>query len=89
MLHAPDAFDDVDPSRGTVPVFVSGEVQGGTGDVAVVVNGTIAGVSTRFDWARRTGVFQVMVPEQLLRAGRNQVQLYLVDARGRLHPLSL
>jgi hypothetical protein len=88
-LHDPDAFDDVDPTGNSVPVFVSGEVHGGTGDVAVVVNGTIAGVSTRFDWARRTGVFQVMVPESLLHAGRNQLQLYLVDARGRLHPLTL
>jgi hypothetical protein len=88
-LHAPDALDEVDTSDGSVPAFLSGEVRGAAdAPIAVVVNGVIAGVSDQFHWVGHDHVFQVMIPEELIRQ-RNRVALYTVDRSNTLHAITL
>jgi hypothetical protein len=70
------ALTRVDRRSGSIPAMIWG-TESRPVTVAVVVNGTIAGVSTAF--GRPTASrWALMVPEQLLRDGSNLVQLYEV-----------
>jgi Sulfatase len=70
------ALTRVDRRTGSIPAMIWGTLSRPV-TVAVVVNGTVAGVSTAFGptdaprWA-------IMVPEQLLRDGSNLLQMYEV-----------
>ena len=83
LAYASD-YEDVDPASGFVPVHVVGRVRGGEAgdkrDVAVAVNGTIAGVGNTFTLA--TGdegeLVSVVVPDSAFRRGRNRVEVYAV-----------
>jgi len=82
-----------DPSSGKVPAMVMGQLEGSTSvpgpAVAVVVNGTIGGVSEVW---RSQGhlAFAAMVPDFLFRQAGNRVELFEVDPSGgapRLRPI--
>jgi hypothetical protein len=80
-----------------VPALLTGQVDApgappsGT-TVAVAVNGTIGGVSELFAHGGVPRKFAVMVPDRLLKQGRNSVELFGVtrtDARVELRPIRL
>jgi hypothetical protein len=77
------ALTRVDRRTGSVPAMIWGPLSRPV-VVAVVVNGTVAGVSTAFG-AKDTPRWSVMVPERLLRDGSNLVQMYEVTG-GRTTP---
>jgi Sulfatase len=74
-------FQDVDPASGVVPAFVTGGAPGlGLGDhreVAVAVNGRVAAVGQTFD-TDDGQTFAIMVPDRVLRPGRNDVRAFEV-----------
>ena len=71
----------VDPASGVVPAFVTGGAPGvGLGDhreVAVAVNGRVAAVGETFD-LNQGQAFAIMVPDRVLRPGRNDVRAFEV-----------
>jgi hypothetical protein len=84
QLQHPDRYKDVDPSSDVIPVWVAGRIRGeadGTEIFAVVVNGTVAGMSRAY----RDGdlVFvQAMIPPGSFRPGDNDVDVALwADSR--------
>jgi hypothetical protein len=77
-LEQLDAFRDVDLRSGTVPALVWGSLDG-PGTVVVAVNGTIAGVSPTFVDEKVANRFAAMVPDTLMRNGRNRVDLFELD----------
>jgi hypothetical protein len=86
-LDRPGAFDDARPSAGDLPALVFGWVTPPVDlPIAVVVNGTVAGVSPTYRSGQRDGRFSVLVPEFLFRPGPNQLELFEVDG-DTLHPL--
>lgn len=94
-----DEYRRVDPSSGTVPAQVAGQLirtAPGTPPrppVAVAVNGVVGGVSETFPSGdARPTWFTAMVADSLLHQGDNRLELFLVDTTGggaRLHPLTL
>jgi hypothetical protein len=74
-LEQLDAYRNVDLSSGTVPALVWGSLDG-PGTVVVAVNGTIAGVSPTFADENIPNRFAAMVPDSLMRNGRNRIELY-------------
>ena len=73
-----------------VPVKLAGEVSGPGGaarDVVIAVNGRVRGSGRTFRLSpRRAENFSILVPEDSLREGDNDVRMYEVR-RGRLVPL--
>jgi hypothetical protein len=76
-------YEDVDPSSPFVPSHIVGRVQGGGEggrEIAVAVNGKVAGVGETFTLA--TGdegeLVSVIVPPDSFKPGRNEVRVYLV-----------
>jgi hypothetical protein len=94
-----DEYRRVDPSSGTVPAQVAGQLVRTTPGtpprppVAVAVNGVIGGVSETFPSGdSRPTWFSAMVADSLLHPGDNRLELFLLDTTGgdaRLHPLTL
>ncbi len=80
---------DVDPDAGSVPVYLSGHLEGVSEaeTVAVALNGRIGGVGKTFAWDGHDHFFGVMLPPEFLVAGPNDVQLFLVRD-GDLIPIS-
>ena len=72
-----DALREVDPDTGSVPALVWGTASRDT-EIAVVVNGVVAGVSPTF-FSTTPHRFAVLVPESLLRRGDNRVRLFEVE----------
>ena len=58
-----------------MPALVWGSLDG-PGTVVVAVNGTIAGVSPTFADENIPNRFAAMVPDSLMRNGRNRIELY-------------
>ena len=82
QLASPGRFADVDTASDTLPLHVRGRVfSRDTQPVAVVVNGRIAATTTPYV-ERGTSVFATMIPEGALRAGRNEIETFLVDRSG-------
>jgi Sulfatase len=82
---APQEYRRVDLRSPTVPVHVTGRLDGVPPgrDLAIAVNGTIGAVSRSFRLAGGDEVlFAAMVPERLFRQGRNRVELYAVTRAG-------
>lgn len=79
-LDDPGAFADVDTSGPTVPANVSGRISGVAGGqhVAVLVNGTIAGVGQT--WYTIDGRFSVLVDPQYFEAGANEITVRLLSS---------
>ncbi len=95
-----DEYRHVDPSSGTVPAEVGGQLIStapGTPQrppVVAAVNGVIGGVSETFASPGDTPPtwFTAMVPDTLMHPGDNKLELFLLDTSGgqqRLHPLTL
>jgi len=87
-------YRNVDPRSTTVPVWVTGWIEGSprgaTRDVAVAVNGTIVGVGRTFHLVRDQGEnFSIVVPWWVFRRGRNDVALYEVRGNGAGTELAL
>ena len=86
----------VDLAGGTVPAQVAGRLLLAAPGlpsrpaVVVAVNGVVGGVSETFaSGDPRPTWFTAMVPDSLMRQGANRLQLFALDAAGRLHPLRL
>jgi hypothetical protein len=81
------AFADVQPRSGRLPAFVWGTLPGrvGTGRlVAVAVNGRVGAVAPTARAAPGTTWFAGLVrDERLFTAGRNRLELFLVEDGGR------
>ena len=91
-----DAFTRVELGRGPVPALVWGRLTGAVTstsvEVAIVVNGTVGGVSGLFSDDEAPNRFAAVVPDDLLRNGRNDVRLFqVVRASGEveLRPIAL
>jgi Sulfatase len=88
-LVDPAELRHVRRSSAVVPVEITGNVRGGrpgaTRGVAVAVNGRVEAVGRTF-YIRGDPVehFAVLVPEDSLHEGRNDVQIYEVGRRGTL-----
>jgi hypothetical protein len=78
-LRDPAAFDAV-PEAGQVPALVRGQVPGASpGQVlAVAVNGVIGATGPVYLDDDGQPVFAVMVDDALLRAGANQIDVYVI-----------
>lgn len=79
LAYARD-YRRVDPARGFVPVHVVGRVESegsAPRNIAVAVNGRIAGVGNTFELAvgDEGELVSVMVPETAFRKGRNEVEV--------------
>lgn len=86
-------LDDVEPGKQILPTRVTGRLQGGEPgamrDLAVAVNGRIAAVGRSFHLdGRSTEFFSLIVPETVLRRGRNVAQLLEVEPGGGLRALA-
>ena len=80
-LENPVAFDDVDIDSDILPLFVRGAMLEGAAErvsVAVAVNGIVVATTQSYleqgEW-----VFASMVPEHALKAGANDLQVFVVD----------
>jgi hypothetical protein len=80
ILDSPGRYGSVDPGARTIPVDVTGRVEGGrvrSRPVAVAVNGVVAATG----WTIADGgaeYFTVLVPPSSLRGGRNSVEAVLL-----------
>jgi hypothetical protein len=91
-----DALARFQPGAGAVPALVWGRLTGAVTstsiEVAIVVNGTVGGVSALFSDDEAPNRFAAVVPDTLLRRGQNDVRLFqVVDGRGsvELRPIAL
>jgi hypothetical protein len=98
-LDAPELFDDVDPRAELLPLYVSGAVDTkGEGQVVVSVNGVIGGwsqlhgklrvIDGRIVAVHEFRTFFTVIPPSLLRPGRNDVELYLVEGEAGAETLT-
>jgi hypothetical protein len=88
-LDDPTVWSDVDMDAAVVPAYVSGrlDVDGvGARVVAVSVDGRIAGVARTFAAGGDAHRFAMVIPPDFLRAGANDVAVYLVDDVGTSTP---
>jgi hypothetical protein len=72
-----------DKDAAVVPVHVSGVLLGAEGgeDVAVAVDGRIAGVTRSYGYGGKIW-FSTVLPEHAFRPGPNDVRVFMVDSRG-------
>ncbi|HVF04514.1 MAG TPA: sulfatase-like hydrolase/transferase [Frankiaceae bacterium] len=91
-LREREAYGAVDPKK-ELPAFGYGTTEDESlrgKQVAIAVNGVIGTVGPAFEFNGKTA-FGGILPEQLFKAGANDVAVYLVDtaATPTLHPLEL
>jgi hypothetical protein len=84
--------DHVRPGARLLPTRITGVLEGGPPsglrDVAVGVNGTVWATGRSFRLKGRSAeYFSLLVPEEALRRGRNEIQLFEVGQGDRLAPL--
>jgi hypothetical protein len=76
-----------DPEAGTVPARITGSLSGEAAapglDLAVSVDGRIEAVTRSYEFRGNT-VLSALVPEAVLTAGAHEVEIFQVDAGGRL-----
>lgn len=88
QLDDPDRFLDVDLTAARVPSYISGSVRdAGRVDVAIAVNGVVGGwyavgAHEPAGGGASSGRFDVIVPPSLLRDGRNDVEVFVIEGRG-------
>ena len=76
LLDSPGRYASVDPGARTIPVDVTGTVEGGTRrsrPVAVAVNGAVAATGWTIAGDGEE-YFTILVPPSSLRRGRNSVE---------------
>jgi hypothetical protein len=83
-------FNHVDHKSSFVPVHILGQILPNLEtpiEIALAINETIAGVSKSFQHARKeVAMFSAIVPETTLRAGKNQIEAFVVYSNnGQLH----
>jgi len=72
-------FDAVDPAADTLPLLVRGRLLDRSRRMlAVAVNGRIAATTMPYE-ERNATWFQTMIPQDSLRAGANDVRIYVID----------
>lgn len=71
----------VDPPADSAPLgVVAGHIEGADGrTVVVAVDGTVVGLSPTYELRRRDGAFAVLLPDDALAAGGNEVRAGLLD----------
>ncbi len=83
-------YAKVDKRTPTIPIWITGNISSGSGpprDLAVAVNGKIAGVGSSLKLATGGGeIFGLLVPPDSFRDGKNEVVVYAVE-NGRLERL--
>ena len=84
-LTLPDLYDAVDLGSDFLPARVVGEirehgVERGSLDLAIALGGTVWAVTRTFSNHRDRARFAVMVPEIAFTPGRNEVEVYIVEA---------
>ena len=83
-LKDAESYDKVRPTGGKIPAYITGslgcvpEFQ----TVAIAVNGIIRATGETFPGYAQQMSLAAMVPETAIRAGRNSVEVYLIDQRG-------
>jgi hypothetical protein len=78
-IDDPELLATVDPATGFVPVHVTGTVRSdGPRDLAIAVNGRIRAL-TRSLPSAGANRYSAMVPEGILRRGRNEVEVFAVS----------
>jgi hypothetical protein len=87
LLDSPSRFANVRPGSGVVPVKLMGRVTGHKRlDLAVAVNGTIVATAPTLS-LHGAQLFSLLIPEESLQAGRNDVRLYAIERGSALRPL--
>jgi hypothetical protein len=74
-INDPGAYQNVKAAPAPLPALLYGNAPR-AGDLLVVLNGKVAGVSPTFRDGDQAHRFAVMVPEPLFRTGANDLQLY-------------
>jgi hypothetical protein len=92
-LARPEAYEDVDRASGVLPTHFVADLDGVGDDpaIAVALNGRIAAVSAPWPVDGSWHLEAMLVPE-LVRDGRNVVELYVVsgpEGRRRLSPVEV
>jgi hypothetical protein len=80
-LRNPRQFDNVKLASDPLPLYVHGALTTSRADplnVAVVVNGTVAAITQSYQ-DRDGHMFGTLIPETVLRDGRNTVSAFVVD----------
>ena len=75
------AFEDVDTSSDSLPLYLTGSIGSDPSlsfRVAVAVNGRIAATTVSYP-EDGTLAFSTMIPEEFLGPGRNLVETFVVD----------
>lgn len=82
-LDVPRSFADFDPSAAELELYVGGRVTpAGSFDVALVVDGVVAGWSETWVASDRPDEFGAVLAAPLLGEGRHEVDAYLVETTG-------
>jgi hypothetical protein len=82
----------VDRDGGRLPLLVTGRIEGGPDGPQMVlwaVNGRVAAVTPTYVDGDRPHAVAALLPEPLVRAGANQLTLYLLVGPDRLAPVRL
>jgi hypothetical protein len=86
----PAAFDDIDPSAPTQPVFYVAQVVGVEPGswIAVALNGMVAGLGPVYVGREDVAMVEVMLDPSLLEPGRNELEVFRVgEDDATLHPI--
>lgn len=84
------AFDQVDTTRGVLPTFLRGHVDGVGDDqlVAIALNGRVAAVTPTWPTDGDPHHFEAMLLPDTLRDGANSLSLYVVGGTERRRTLA-
>lgn len=91
-IENPELYGNVDRDRPTVPAMVSGVLAGevrGRPAVAVAVNGEILSIALTDPPEAEGRRFRALVPPSSLRDGANTIEVFLVDDRTALTPVTM
>ena len=87
LLDSPGRFANVRPGSDPMPVKLMGRVTGRKRlDLAVAVNGTIVATAPTLG-LHGAQLFSLLIPEESLHAGRNDVRFFAVERGPALRPL--
>jgi len=80
-------FENVDPASYFVPAHITGRIvkkakSSSPLNLAVSVNGIIAGVTQTFQNDGNEARFSAVVPEETFRAGENKIEVFIVSGNG-------
>lgn len=82
-LSVPESLADFDPSADRLDLFVAGTIDPPGGfDVALAVDGVVAGWSETWVATERPEVFGVLLAAPLLHEGHHEIDAYVVDQEG-------